>query len=115
LSRFKTQYRLFKEGVILADNMFVRRESQEYFIYTIEAYIDRKPKGKFVTLQSLLDEGLEVGRLADIADKVRVLLDKTHREGENYLCLTPLRIIVEEEADWNVQLAPFEINQAAFL
>lgn len=47
-----------------------------------------------MTLQSLVERGVGVDRMRDIAEKVRVLVDRVHREGENYLCLTPMRIIV---------------------
>jgi hypothetical protein len=50
-----------------------------------------------------------------IADKLRVLLQSCHNEGENYLCLTPDKIIIEQDADFHVQLAPYELDQAGYL
>lgn len=89
LSRFKAMYRLFRQGAILADNMFVKRDADGYYFYIIEAYLTPKKQGKFVSLQTLIQESKSQHLMASIAERIRILLLACHQEGENYLCLTP--------------------------
>lgn len=39
LPRFKAMHKLYKNGIILADNMFILEECEELFFYVIEAEI----------------------------------------------------------------------------
>lgn len=67
LSRFKALYRLFRHGVILADNMFIKREADGYYFYIIEAYLISKKQSKFVSLKTLIEDGKCEDKMKPIA------------------------------------------------
>ena len=41
LPRFRALHRLYKNGIVLADNMFILEEGESFFFYVIEAEIER--------------------------------------------------------------------------
>jgi 5-carboxymethyl-2-hydroxymuconate isomerase len=74
-------YRLFRQGAILADNMFVKKEADGYYFYVIEAYLAPKKQSKFVSLHAMIQEGKSQEKMKAIGEKIRALLQACHHEG----------------------------------
>lgn len=55
LPRFKALHKLYKSGIVLADNMFILEEGDSLFFYVIEAEVE-KDSSRFATFQQYLFE-----------------------------------------------------------
>lgn len=81
LPRFKALHRLYKNGIILADNMFILEEGEALFYYIIEAEVSRDCS-RFNTFQQYLYEAeISEDEKKCFIGKIKILLDCLHQEG----------------------------------
>jgi hypothetical protein len=81
LPRFRALHRLYKNGIVLADNMFILEEGESFFFYVIEAEIERD-SSRFETLQQYLDSNeLDEDGRKELISKMKILVDCLHQEG----------------------------------
>lgn len=80
-ARFKTLYKLYKSGIVLADNMFIIEECEELYFYIIEAELELGG-GRFCSLMQFLYENkLSEEERKGFVGKIKILLDCLHQEG----------------------------------
>ena len=107
LPRFKALHTLYKNGIVLADNMFILEECEAFYFYVIEAEVEIDDQ-RFETLHHYLycnSLGEEEGR--SILGKLKILIDCLHQEGQSFAGLDPRRVIIDDEK--NLYLAPFDL------
>jgi hypothetical protein len=107
LPRFRALHQLYKNGIVLADNMFLLEECEEMYFYVIEAELDAK-ESRFVTLQHYLyEDGISQEERLAILAKIKILVDCLHQEGQAYAGLDPRKIVIDDEK--HLYLAPFDL------
>lgn len=106
--RFKALHRLYKSGIILADNMFILEECDRLYFYVIEAELE-SGNSRFSTLQDYLYafEPTQQDR-KEILTKIKILVDCLHQEGQPFAGIDPRKIILDD--DNNIYLAPFQLD-----
>lgn len=79
LPRFKALHRLYTNGIVLADNLFVLQECEEFYYYVIEAEI-ALDNARFQTLQQYLyNNQPSVEESKAILGKIKILVDCLHQ------------------------------------
>ena len=107
LPRFKALHRLYQNGIVLADNMFILEECEEFYFYVIEAEVELEDE-RFQTLhQYLYCNSLEEEESKSILGKLKILIDCLHQEGQSFAGLDPRRVIIDDEK--HLYLAPFDL------
>ena len=109
--RFEVLVKLFRDGVVLADNVFLLEEGGEYYFYIIEAYIAKscsQEDQSFQTLQQYLMKDIQYEERKQIFKRLKVLFEKLHQTGEYYGGLTSQKILIDDQK--NLYLAPFKLT-----
>lgn len=100
--------KLYKNGIVLADNMFIIEECEQHYFYVIEAEIEPANR-RFRNLQQYLyEERPSEEQRKAMVSKIKILVDCLHQEGQAYAGLDVRGIIVDDED--HIYLAPFQLE-----
>ena len=96
----------FLDGFILADNIFLAYENEEYFLYTIEAHY--KNDGDFYYRLEGAISSLSLENKKNVFKKIVGFIENIHMHNQAHLELSTKNIWLDKNC--NVFLRPFKVN-----